>query len=120
MSGIKELKESINAGFDLIEEGLKIKKSGVQSAMGDIFALYGKLSAAWDGHELIAGEAADIDEAEATELARLFVERMGGVLLAAGVAADSRLMKSFRVLPRALALAQHNYVEGKAIYEEVK
>ncbi len=120
MSGIKELKESINAGFDLIEEGLKIKKSGVQSAMGDLFAMYAKLSEAWDGRELIPEEARDIDEAEAAELAELFVTRMGAVFVAAGVAADSRLIKSFRAVPRALALARHNYIEGKAIYEEVK
>ena len=100
---------------------LKDKLSaGVKSAMGDIFALYAKVESAWDGSELIPGEAQDIDEAEAAELAQLFAERMGGVFIAAGVATDSRLMKSFRVLPRAMALAHHNYIEGKAIYEEVK
>ena len=120
MAGIKETKEALNATFDLIEEGLKIKKSGVASAMGDIFGLYSKVQEGFTGKELIPGEVSDIDEAEAQELAQLFVTRMGSVFVAAGLPADSRLGKSFAVLPRALELARHNYVEGKAIYEAVK
>lgn len=120
MSGIKELKEALNASFDLIEEGIKIKKSGIKSAMGDIFSLYSKVAEGFSGRELIPDEARDIDEAEAEEIAALFADRMARVFIAAGVAQDSRLMKSFKVLPQVLALAKHNYTEGKAIYEAVK
>lgn len=120
MAGIKELSEALNATFDIADEGLKIRKSGVQSAMGDIFALYSSVQAGVSGGDQIAAEAEDLDDAEVQELAKLVATRLNQTLLNAGVKPDSRAAKTLAQFPRILSLAEHNYVESKAIYEALK
>lgn len=114
--GISALKDSMNAVFDLVDEGFKIKKSGVQSAAGDIFGLYSSLSKVYAEKGDVGPQAKDLDAAEIQELATLFSTRFSQTLVLAGLDPNSDAGKKLAALPRALALAQHVYAEGKEIY----
>lgn len=119
ITGIKETKEAIAAAFDVAEEGMKIKKSGVASAMTDVFKMYETLQAGWDGKDQIVGELKDLDQLEIQELTTLIQARTLSLLLAAGMDPNSKAAKILRNLPRTARLAQHVYEEGQAIYKDV-
>ena len=119
MAGIKELTEALNAAFDLAEQGIKIKKEGLQSSMGDIFKLYTSISAAATGANDIATEAQDLDAAEIQEITKLIFARTNKLLILAGIAENSKAAKALKAAPKALALAAEVYEKGKDIYGEL-
>lgn len=119
MAGTKELKEAIGAAFAITREGIAVKKNGIAAESVNVMGLFGKVTAAWDGKDLIDDEAMDLDAAEIEDLSKFVAQELAMTLVAAGMDPNSKAGRSLAVLPRALALAQHTYVEGKAIADIV-
>lgn len=121
MAGIKETLEATDAVFAFGEEAFKLAADGIQITDAVQLAgnpvLLAKAQAAYQGKELIADELKDISPEEAKELAVHLFAGVARMMKSAGFQPNGRVAKILENAPRILALAEHNYAEGKAIYE---
>lgn len=118
--GVKETIEVINAGFDVAIAGLKLKNNGLAGGLADMLPLYNELKTAWDGKDQIKAELNDLDAQEIEQVVTAINQGTMKLLLAMGLDPNSQSGRIVRNLPRAAALANMVYREGRAIAEDIK
>ncbi len=120
---IKETKEVLLAVFATTKEGFKLAKDGV--SIGDAFSmaanreLIGLNLAAVQGVGQVDDEMKDLSEDEAKEIAEIVMVGLAEVLKEAGFQPNNKVLRYLQVSPKLIALAKHNYIEGKEIYETI-
>lgn len=120
MPGIKETKEAITAAFDVAIAGAKLKKDGLAGGVMSMLPLYEETKTAWEGHELIKVELQDLDANEIAEITSLINQKQFELLVAFGMDPNGSMARYLRNVPRAAALAQHNYNEVKAMIADIQ
>lgn len=121
--GIKETQEMFDAVFAYVIAVMEAGKDGyditdaVKVAANPELLAKGKI--AFEGIKEVSSEMKNLSPIEGKILLSQIAEGIGKILLAAGLEPDSKARKIIKQLPRVIALAEHNYTEGQAIYQDL-